>query len=89
MSDGRALPSQDKGPKGEDSVRDIGTMIKWIKRQPQLDSGQIIKTLKSSDITEWHQISTNEGHGFRKKDTRDFMNYSIVKFWRTFLLWPH
>jgi dipeptidyl aminopeptidase/acylaminoacyl peptidase len=41
---GKAYLNLDNGPKREDSVKDIGALLDWIKTQPNLDSGRIMVT---------------------------------------------
>lgn len=38
---GRAFHQLDNGVKREDSVKDIGALLDWIEKQPELDSGRI------------------------------------------------
>ncbi|MCP4158103.1 MAG: S9 family peptidase [bacterium] len=55
-------------------------------RVPLSEAAQIVDTLKGNKIPVWYQVGTNEGHGFRKKDNRDFMKVSIVRFLQEYLL---
>ena len=38
---GRAYMDMDNGPKREDSVKDIGSLLDWIAKQPTLDAGRV------------------------------------------------
>jgi len=55
-------------------------------RVPASEAQQIVETVRKNDVPVWYQVATNEGHGFRKKDNRDFMTYSIVRFFQEYLL---
>jgi len=55
-------------------------------RVPASESEQIVKTVRANKVPVWYQLATNEGHGFRKKYNRDFMNYSILRFFQEYLL---
>ncbi len=55
-------------------------------RVPASEAQQIVETVRKNDVPVWYQVATNEGHGFRKKDNRDFMYYSIVRFFQKYLL---
>ncbi len=55
-------------------------------RVPWTEAEQIVKTVRKNGVPVWYQMATNEGHGFGKKDNRDFMNYSVVKFFQEYLL---
>ena len=55
-------------------------------RVPASEAEQIVKTVRKNNVPVWYQVATNEGHGFRKKDNRDFMFYSIVRFFQEHLL---
>jgi dipeptidyl aminopeptidase/acylaminoacyl peptidase len=41
---GKAFLNSDNGIKREDSVKDIGALLDWIKRQPDLDASRIMVT---------------------------------------------
>ena len=55
-------------------------------RVPATEAAQIVETVKKNGVPVWYQVATNEGHGFRKKDNRDYMYYSIVRFFQEYLL---
>jgi dipeptidyl aminopeptidase/acylaminoacyl peptidase len=55
-------------------------------RVPWTEAIQIVKTVRKNNVPVWYQLATNEGHGFRKKNNRDFMNYSVIKFFQEYLL---
>ena len=41
---GKTFVTLDNGMKREDAVRDIGALLDWIARQPELDAGRVIVT---------------------------------------------
>jgi dipeptidyl aminopeptidase/acylaminoacyl peptidase len=55
-------------------------------RVPWTEAEQIVKIVRANGLPVWYQMATNEGHGFAKKDNRDYMEYSIINFFREFLL---
>jgi dipeptidyl aminopeptidase/acylaminoacyl peptidase len=55
-------------------------------RVPWTEAEQIVKIVRENGVPVWYQMATNEGHGFAKKDNRDYMEYSVVNFFREFLL---
>lgn len=55
-------------------------------RVPASESEQIVKTVRANKVPVWYQLATNEGHGFSKKYNRDFMYYSILRFFQEYLL---
>jgi dipeptidyl aminopeptidase/acylaminoacyl peptidase len=55
-------------------------------RVPASEAEQIVKIVRQNNVPVWYQVATNEGHGFRKKNNRDFMYYSMLRFLQEFLL---
>jgi dipeptidyl aminopeptidase/acylaminoacyl peptidase len=55
-------------------------------RVPVTESIQIVKTLQRNETPVWYVVASNEGHGFRKKDNRDYLYYTIARFWQEHLL---
>jgi len=55
-------------------------------RVPWTEAEQIVKIVRANGLPVWYQMATNEGHGFAKKDNRDYMEYSIINFFQEFLL---
>jgi dipeptidyl aminopeptidase/acylaminoacyl peptidase len=55
-------------------------------RVPESEASQIVATVKKNNVPVWYQLATNEGHGFRKKYNRDFMTYSVIRFYQEYLL---
>ena len=57
-------------------------------RVPLSESVQIVQTLKEKGTPVWYLMAKDEGHGFFKKQNRDFQLYSTVMFVRQYLLAP-
>lgn len=55
-------------------------------RVPASEAEQIVKTVRENNVPVWYQLATNEGHGFRKKYNRDFMYFSVIRFFQQYLL---
>jgi dipeptidyl aminopeptidase/acylaminoacyl peptidase len=55
-------------------------------RVPLSEADQIVGTVKKNNVPVWYLVGTNEGHGFSKKDNRDFMYYAVVRFLQEYLL---
>lgn len=55
-------------------------------RVPMSEAEQIVKTVRKNNVPVWYQLATNEGHGFSKKYNRDFMYYSVFRFFQEYLL---
>jgi len=55
-------------------------------RVPLSEAEQMVQTLRQNKVPVWYLMATNEGHGFRKKDNRDYMNYAVIRFLEEFVL---
>lgn len=55
-------------------------------RVPQVESEQMVATLKKRGTPAWYLLGKDEGHGFRKKANADYLFYATVAFMREFLL---
>lgn len=55
-------------------------------RVPLFEAEQIIAAVQGNGIPVWSLIAADEGHGFAKKDNRDFQFYATVSFVEQFLL---
>ncbi len=55
-------------------------------RVPVAESEQIVKAIRKNKMDAWYLLAKNEGHGFSKKDNRDYLNYVTVLFLEKFLL---
>lgn len=55
-------------------------------RVPESEASQIVAAVRAKGGTAWHLIGKNEGHGFRKKENRDYQAAVETMFWKTYLL---
>lgn len=55
-------------------------------RVPASESEQIVAALKKSDIPVWYVLAKDEGHGFRKKQNRDYLSAVTAMFLKRHLL---
>jgi dipeptidyl aminopeptidase/acylaminoacyl peptidase len=49
------------------------------------ESNQIVEALKKQGTVVWYVMAKDEGHGFQKKDNRDFEFYATVEFLQQYL----
>jgi dipeptidyl aminopeptidase/acylaminoacyl peptidase len=54
-------------------------------RVPVTESNQIVEALKKQGTVVWYVMAKDEGHGFQKKDNRDFEFYATVEFLQQYL----
>src|SRR5262249_8894350 len=57
-------------------------------RVPISEAEQIVAALKKNGVPVWYVVGTNEGHGFAKKVTQDYLQAVEVEFLRRYLLGP-
>ena len=55
-------------------------------RVPASESEQIVAALKTRDVPVWYVLAKDEGHGFRKKSNRDYLNAVTALFLKRHLL---
>ncbi|WP_294339238.1 prolyl oligopeptidase family serine peptidase [uncultured Sphingomonas sp.] len=55
-------------------------------RVPASEADQIVKAVRANGGTAWHILAADEGHGYAKKENRDYQNYATLQFWQTNLL---
>ena len=55
-------------------------------RVPVSESDQIVSVLKRQGTPVWYVMAKDEGHGFQKKNNRDYEFYADVEFLQEFLL---
>jgi dipeptidyl aminopeptidase/acylaminoacyl peptidase len=55
-------------------------------RVPLSESQQIVKTVRATGAPVWYLMAKDEGHGFAKKQNRDFQLYATVLFIQQYLL---
>ncbi|MCL7715694.1 S9 family peptidase [Stenotrophomonas mori] len=57
-------------------------------RVPASEAEQIVAALRAQGGEAWHVLARNEGHGFHKRENRDFIFWAGVEFWKKTLLDP-
>ncbi len=57
-------------------------------RVPASEAEQIVRKVKQGKREVWYLLAKDEGHGFRKKKNKDFMNRVRIRFLQTHLLAP-
>ena len=55
-------------------------------RVPLSESQQIVRTVRQQGTPVWYLMAKDEGHGFEKKQNRDFQLYATVLFIKEYLL---
>ncbi|WP_326525357.1 S9 family peptidase [Sphingomonas sp.] len=55
-------------------------------RVPASEADQVVKAVRANGGTAWHILAADEGHGFAKKENRDYQNYATLYFWQANLL---
>ncbi|MBV9240611.1 MAG: S9 family peptidase [Acidobacteria bacterium] len=55
-------------------------------RVPLTESQQIVQAVRKNGIPVWYLMAKDEGHGFAKKQNRDFQLYTAVLFMNEYLL---
>ncbi|MES2339367.1 MAG: prolyl oligopeptidase family serine peptidase [Pseudomonadota bacterium] len=55
-------------------------------RVPASEADQMVKAVRANGGDAWHILAADEGHGFAKKENRDYQNYATLYFWQKNLL---
>jgi dipeptidyl aminopeptidase/acylaminoacyl peptidase len=55
-------------------------------RVPVTESEQMVKKIRDGGGTVWYVMATDEGHGFQKKQNRDYEQWARIVFLQQFLL---
>ncbi len=55
-------------------------------RVPASEAEQIVEAVRANGGRAWHVLATNEGHGFHKRENRDYIFWAGVLFWQDTLL---
>jgi dipeptidyl aminopeptidase/acylaminoacyl peptidase len=55
-------------------------------RVPVTEAEQIVKAVRNNDVDVWYLLAEDEGHGFGKKENRDFFQYVKILFLKKYLL---
>ncbi len=57
-------------------------------RVPASEAAQMVAQVKANGTPVWYLLAKDEGHGFHKKNNRDFLFYATVEFVKRHLLGP-
>jgi dipeptidyl aminopeptidase/acylaminoacyl peptidase len=49
-------------------------------RVPQSEAEQIVEAVRGRGLPVWYLLALNEGHGFQKKENRDFYSAATIFF---------
>lgn len=55
-------------------------------RVPYTEAEQIVATVRKNGKPVWYMMAMDEGHGFQKKNNRDYFNNAMTLFWEEYLL---
>ncbi|MBB3763026.1 S9 family peptidase [Sphingomicrobium lutaoense] len=55
-------------------------------RVPQSEADQLVERVRANGQEVWYLVGENEGHGFRKKENRDYQFWTSLMFWEKVLL---
>jgi len=55
-------------------------------RVPASEADQVVAAVRKGGGTAWHLVATNEGHQWGKKENVDYIFWSSLFFWQTYLL---
>jgi dipeptidyl aminopeptidase/acylaminoacyl peptidase len=55
-------------------------------RVPASEAGQMVDAVRRNGGQAWHILAANEGHGYRKKENRDYEFLATLTFWQQTLL---
>ncbi len=55
-------------------------------RVPASEARQIVEAVKGNGIPVWTMFAKDEGHGFRKKNNRDYFMWATILFFQEYLL---
>ncbi|MDP2315620.1 MAG: prolyl oligopeptidase family serine peptidase [Pseudomonadota bacterium] len=55
-------------------------------RVPMSEAEQIVKTVRGDGGVVWYLLANDEGHGFKRKSNRDYLNNAITMFFQSYLL---
>jgi dipeptidyl aminopeptidase/acylaminoacyl peptidase len=57
-------------------------------RVPQSEAEQIVQAVRKRGSDVWYMLATDEGHGFQKKDNRDYAQMTAMMFFEKHLGTP-
>jgi len=51
-------------------------------RVPPSEAEQMVKAVRANNVTAWHLLAQDEGHGFAKKANQDYAFWASLLFWQ-------
>ena len=55
-------------------------------RVPKSEADQMVAAVRQNGGAAWHIVAADEGHGFAKKENRDYSTLAVLTFWQRYLL---
>lgn len=55
-------------------------------RVPESEASQMVEVIRNNGGNVWYMLAKDEGHGFRKKENRDYMYNAMTLFFQKYLL---
>ncbi|HUQ14119.1 MAG TPA: prolyl oligopeptidase family serine peptidase [Novosphingobium sp.] len=55
-------------------------------RVPKSEADQMVAAIRANGGEAWHLVAANEGHGYAKKENVDYAFWSVLEFWKRYLL---
>ena len=55
-------------------------------RVPVSEAEQIVDAVRKNDVDVWYLLAEDEGHGFGKKENRDYYNQAVIMFLEKYLV---
>ena len=55
-------------------------------RVPKSEADQLVAAVRQGGGSAWHIVAADEGHGFAKKENRDYATLATLTFWQRYLL---
>jgi dipeptidyl aminopeptidase/acylaminoacyl peptidase len=55
-------------------------------RVPKSEADQMVAAIRANGGEAWHLVAANEGHGYAKKENQDYAFWSVLEFWKRYLL---
>ncbi|QNE32873.1 S9 family peptidase [Sphingomonas sp. NBWT7] len=55
-------------------------------RVPKSEADQLVAAVRRNGGTAWHIVAADEGHGYAKKENRDYSTLAVLTFWQQYLL---
>ncbi|WBH15215.1 S9 family peptidase [Sphingomonas radiodurans] len=55
-------------------------------RVPKSEADQLVAAVRGNGGTAWHIVAADEGHGYAKKENRDYSALAVLTFWKRYLL---